>query len=92
MHGGRSTGPRTLAGLNRLRAASIRHGAYATSASRRARDPADPFALHSIDTAIKYAEEMLALIRQGAPIDLEPGALLARLQGEPLPFRRHSRK
>jgi hypothetical protein len=28
MHGGRSTGPRTLEGLERVRAASLEHGRY----------------------------------------------------------------
>jgi hypothetical protein len=48
MHGGRSTGPRTLDGLNRLRAATTKHGAYATSAARRLHDPDDPFARQSL--------------------------------------------
>jgi hypothetical protein len=37
MHGGRSTGPRTIEGLNRLRAANTTHGAY--SAARSATRP-----------------------------------------------------
>jgi hypothetical protein len=92
MHGGKSTGPRTLAGLHRLRAATTKHGAYATSASRRARDPADPFALHAMATAIKDTNKLLALIRAAAPADPDPAALLALLRPQPLPFRRHPRK
>jgi hypothetical protein len=87
MHGGKSTGPRTLAGLDRLRTATTKHGAYATSASRRARDPADPFGRHAITTAIKYTTTMLALIRQAEPGDPDPPALIDLLRHEPLPFR-----
>jgi hypothetical protein len=87
MHGGKSTGPRTLAGLDRLRAATTRHGTYATSASRRARDPADPFGRHAIATAIKYTTTMLALIRYAKPGDPDPPALIDLLRHEPLPFR-----
>ena len=32
MHGGKSTGPRTAEGLERLRAARTRHGAYTAEA------------------------------------------------------------
>jgi hypothetical protein len=88
MHGGASTGPRTLEGLNRLRAANTRHGAYATSASRRARDPEDPFFLHSIATVLKGSHRLLALARKGGPTTHDPEALLALLRPDPLPFRR----
>jgi hypothetical protein len=91
MHGGKSTGARTLAGLNRLRAAATRHGAYASSARRRARDPADPFARHAAETAIRSTNALLALIRAAAPRDPDPAALLALLRPEPLPFRRAAR-
>jgi hypothetical protein len=87
MHGGRSTGPRTLAGLNRLRAAATRHGAYATSARRRGRDPADPFYLQSVAEVVNGTRALLALIRQAGPADPDPAALIALLRPEPLPFR-----
>jgi hypothetical protein len=85
MHGGKSTGPRTFAGLERLRAATTKHGIYATSAARRARDPADPFALHAARTAIEDMHRLLALIRQAAPHDPDPAALRALLAPRPLP-------
>ena len=91
MHGGTSTGPRTLAGLNRLRAAATKHGAYATSIRRRALDPADPFARHAAATAISDVDRLLALIRASAPHDPDPAALRALLQPQPLPIR-HSRE
>ena len=91
MHGGRSTGPRTLAGLNRLRAASTKHGAYATSAHRRGRDPADPFYLHSIAEVITGTRKLVALIRNAGPEGPDPEALLALLRPEPLPIRRRAR-
>jgi hypothetical protein len=81
-----------LVGLERLRAATTRHGANATSASRRARNPADPFARHAIATAIKYATDMLALIHHAAPRDPDPPALIDLLRHEPLPFRRQMRR
>jgi hypothetical protein len=92
MHGGKSTGPRMREGLDRLRAANTRHGAYATSAARRARDPADPFYLHSVATAVDGTRRLLALIRQAAPADPDPAALLALLRPEPLPMRHRPRK
>jgi len=91
MHGGTSTGPRTLAGLNRLRAAATKHGAFATSARRRALDPADPFARHATRTAISDVRRLLALLRASAPHDPDPAALRALLQPQPLPVR-HSRE
>ena len=91
MHGGKSTGPRTREGLDRLRAANTRHGAYATSAARRARDPADPFYLHSVAEVVNGTRRLLALIRQAAPADPDPAALLALLRPEPLPMRRRPR-
>jgi hypothetical protein len=91
MHGGKSTGPRTREGLDRLSAANTTHGAYATSATRRARDPADPFYLHSVATAVDGTRRLLALIRQAAPADPDPAALLALLHPEPLPMRRPAR-
>jgi len=92
MHGGTSTGPRTLAGLNRLRAANTTHGACATSASRRLRDPSDPFHLHAVATVVNRSRKLLALIRQASPADPDPSALLALLRPDPLPFRRRPRK
>ena len=91
MHGGKSTGPRTLAGLDRLRAATTRHSTYATSATRRARDPADPFGRHAIATALEYTTAMLALIRRARPGDPDPPELIDLLRHEPLPFRRRPR-
>ena len=88
MHGGTSTGPRTPDGLCRLRAANTKHGAYATSARRRARDPEDPFFLHSIATALKNSRRLLAMARQSRPVHHNPEALLALLRADPLPFRR----
>src|SRR5438270_4950761 len=74
MHGGTSTGPRTPDGLCRLRAANTKHGAYATSARRRARDPEDPFLLHAIATALKNSRRLLAVARQSGPADHNPEA------------------
>ena len=91
MHGGRSTGPRTLEGLNRLRAATTKHGAYATFADRRSKDPNDPFFRHSLRTVLKGTRETLALIRQSGPQGPDPAALLALLRPDPIPIRR-SRK
>jgi hypothetical protein len=88
MHGGASTGPRTLAGLNRMRAAATKHGAYATSARRRALDPRDPFARHAAATAISDVRRLLALLRASAPHDPDPAALRALLQPESRPVLR----
>jgi hypothetical protein len=38
MHGGKSTGPRTLAGRDRARRASLRHGYYAQDAIKARRN------------------------------------------------------
>lgn len=43
MHGGKSTGPRTLEGLNRMRCANTRHGAYAGPNHPHFGEPAGPF-------------------------------------------------
>jgi hypothetical protein len=91
MHGGRSTGPRTIEGLNRLRAATTKHGAYATSAARRFRDPDDPFARQSLRMILKGTRETLDLIRRAGPEGPDPAALLALLIPDPIPIRRRKR-
>jgi hypothetical protein len=107
MHGGTSTGPRTLAGLNRLRAANTTHGACATSASRRLCDPSDPFHLHAVATVVNRSRKLLALVGQAGVgqagvgqvgvgqagrTDPDPAALLALLHPDPLAFRRRPRR
>ncbi len=88
MHGGRSTGPRTLDGLNRLRAATTKHGAYATSAARRLRDPDDPFFRQSLRSVLLGTRATIALINRSGPNGPDPAAFLALLTPDPIPIRR----
>ena len=71
MHGGRSTGPRTEAGLARLRAARTTHGAF--GAAERARDR------HSL-TVLRRARVLVDAVRC---VEHLPPALAARLTALP---------
>jgi hypothetical protein len=71
MHGGRSTGPRTEAGITRLRAARTTHGAF--GAAERARDR------HSL-TMLRRTRVLLDAVRC---VEQLPPALAARLVGLP---------
>lgn len=75
-HGGGSTGPRTAAGLARLRAARTRHGFYGAESQA---------ALRREDEFIAETRALLALVRAGAQPADPVGAPAVRLAGAAAP-------